>query len=108
MIFLVRASGRAGKKNSVIRGAVAVACWAYVVALVACWLLLRFAGESWWVATVMLFGPRWVVLIPLPLLLLFTAIVRPRYLGVLALASWFVVDGLMGLCVSWRNLITPT
>ena len=56
-------------------GAVRRCVWLYVVALLAVWLLLRFGGDRWWLATVMLFGPRWVY--GLPLLLLVPAAAAP-------------------------------
>lgn len=39
---------------------------AYAAAVVAALLLLRFATDAWWPATLLAFGPRWVLALPLP------------------------------------------
>ena len=50
-------------------------CVAYGIGVVTTWMLIRFAGDRWWPATVLLFFPRWVWGVPalglLPLTLLF-------------------------------------
>src|SRR2546423_1531418 len=34
-------------------------CWLYLGITVAVWLFLHFAGDRWWIATLLLFGPLW-------------------------------------------------
>src|SRR4051812_9826777 len=52
-----------------LRGMLALLCWLYLLAVIAVWLVLRFQSDRWWLATLVLFGPRWLVAAPLPLLL---------------------------------------
>ncbi len=40
----------------------------YLLVLVALWIVLRWQGERWWVATLLLLSPRWPFALPLPLL----------------------------------------
>jgi endonuclease/exonuclease/phosphatase (EEP) superfamily protein YafD len=72
--------------------------------VLAVWLLLRFAGDRWWFATVMLFGPRWLCAVPLAVLLPAAALFRRRMLWVLAAAAIVVVGPIMGLCLPWARL----
>jgi len=65
------------------------------------WLL----ADRWWPATVLLFGPRWVMLLPLvPLLPL--VLLRDRPLLVpLVLAALIVLGPVVGLHTGWRRLL---
>jgi vancomycin resistance protein VanJ len=40
-------------------------CWLYFAGVVGVWLLIRWAGDRWWLATFVMFAPRWVWLLPL-------------------------------------------
>lgn len=67
-------------------------------------LLTWGLGDRWWPATVLLFGPRWVLLLPLaglaPL-----AILRDRPLLLpLTLAALGILGPVMGLRTGWRAL----
>ncbi len=79
-------------------------CWSYLAAVVAVWLLICLAGDRWWVATVMMLGPRWVWLFPLFVLLPLCVTTRRRRLtfGPLLLGAAIVVGGTMGFCIPWR------
>ena len=84
---------------------VATAAWLYVLFTVALWIGLRVAGDRWWPATLVLFGPRWVFVLPYLFLLPAAGLLRLR-------CSWGLVFGigitffsLMGLCVPWRALL---
>ena len=85
---------------------VTAACWAYLGGTLVVWATLRFLGERWWPATLLLFGPRWLCAAPLALLLPAAAAVRRRSAWPLALAAAVVVGPVMGLCLPWRRL-TP-
>lgn len=37
----------------------------YLALLILIWVLLHFFADRWWVATLLLFGPRWVAAVPL-------------------------------------------
>ena len=73
-------------------GAIGYSALALVVALA-----FRGLADRWWPATVLLYGPRWVLLLPLLPLFVVSA-VRDRWLLVpLAAATWVVLVPVMGL-----------
>ena len=90
-----------------LAGAVQGCVWLYVLAVLAVWLLLRFAGDRWWLATVMLFGPRWIYGLPLALLVPAAALVRHRLLLPLAACAIVVVGPIAGLCLPLGRLLAP-
>ncbi|MFN0054071.1 MAG: endonuclease/exonuclease/phosphatase family protein [Planctomycetales bacterium] len=77
---------------------------AYLVATVAAWILVRWAGDRWWPATLLTFGPRWMLLVPLVLLVPLAAWRFWRALIPQALAALLIVGPIMGLCLSWSAL----
>ena len=83
------------------------ACWGYLAALLGLWGLLAFASDRWWVATVAMYGPRWVWGLPgLPLLLI-ALLARRRGVWVpLFLAGLVVLFPVMRLCLPWRPLVS--
>jgi len=81
--------------------------WSYVALLPVAWLLLDVGGDRWWLATVMLFGPRWVYALPLIFLVPVAAIWRRRLLWPLAAGALAVLGPIMGLCLPWARLIAP-
>jgi endonuclease/exonuclease/phosphatase (EEP) superfamily protein YafD len=78
--------------------------WAYLIVLLALWIFLRVAGDRWWLATLMLFGPMWVTLLPAGLLIPAAAFLHRRSLVVLTAAVGASLFLLMGFCVPWRPL----
>jgi vancomycin resistance protein VanJ len=87
--------------------AIQAGVWLYVLFVLIVWLLLRFAGERWWFATIMLFGPRWVYGVPLAVLIPLAAALRRRLLWPLAVAAIVVVWPIMGLCIPWGRAMGP-
>ncbi|HBO42995.1 MAG TPA: hypothetical protein DD670_03485 [Planctomycetaceae bacterium] len=83
------------------------ATWLYLVVVLAVWLLLRFAGERWWPATMMLFGPRWPYAAPLAVLVPVAAFLRPRLLWPLALSALIVLGPILGFRLPWGRLVAP-
>jgi endonuclease/exonuclease/phosphatase family metal-dependent hydrolase len=83
---------------------VGAACWAYLAAVVGCWLLLYLA-DLWWPATLLTFGPRWLVAGPLVALVPAAAWWRRRSLVVLLVAGLLVAGPFMGLCIPWGRLV---
>ena len=83
----------------------AVCCWAYLAGVLAAWLLLAWA-DLWWPATVLLFSPRWLLGLPLAVLVPAGAILRPRYLVLVGITAVIIAGPVMGLCIPWRNLLT--
>jgi endonuclease/exonuclease/phosphatase (EEP) superfamily protein YafD len=81
--------------------------WLYLAFMFAVWLLLGFGGDRWWLATVMLFGPRWLYGLPLALLVPAAAIWRRRLLWLLAAGAIVVVGPIMGFCLPWARLVAP-
>lgn len=72
---------------------VAAASWAYAIAVLALLVLIRWVGERWWGVTVLLLAPRWLLLVPVALLMLLAAAVRRP-------ALW-VTQATIALVVAW-------
>lgn len=87
------------------RRVVGVTCWLYFVATLSLWLFLLAAGDRHWLATVLLFGPRWVALLPLVILLPAAVIARRRSLWALAAGAAIVLFPVMGFCLPWRAML---
>ena len=79
----------------------------YVAALAVLWGLLWLAADRWWVATVVMFGPRWVWGVPLLPLLLAALLIRRRIVWLpLLLATVLLLFPVMRLCLPWRPLLS--
>lgn len=72
----------------------------YLLGALGAWALLYFGGDRWWLATVLLFGPRWVLALPLLWLLPLGLIADRRILPWLALAAVVVAWPVMGLSIT--------
>jgi vancomycin resistance protein VanJ len=76
--------------------AVEAICWLYLASVIAAWLIIRIDGDRWWPATMMLFGPRWLLLVPLVMLMPLAAIFRRRWLWglfeIALLVAWPMMD----------------
>lgn len=68
------------------------------------WGLLYQEGDRWWLATVLLFAPRWLWGIPLVVLVPLSLALRRSSLVPLTLAAACVVFAIMGFCVPWAKL----
>jgi len=88
--------------------AVMASTWFYIAALMAVWLLMRFGGDRWWFATVLLFGPRWVYGVPLVLLVPAAAVLRRRLLVPLAISTVLLIGPIAGFCLPWNRLLAPS
>src|SRR6476620_11643400 len=86
----------------------AVTCVLYALGAVSVWLTFHYLGESWWPATFLMFSPRWIWGLPLPLVLLLSALFRPRAIGVPLFTGILVLIGLMGFSIPWRSAMNPT
>lgn len=91
---------------------VIAAAWAYAAAAVLAAAAMWLWGDRWWPGTALLFGPRWLLLLPLAILLPALLLVRPRRrlrdaLLPLALAVLVVLGPFMGLRLGWRGLLAP-
>lgn len=87
----------------VVLRALGWAAWGYAALVGVVCVVLWTLGERWWPATVYLFGPRWVVLLPLALLVPAAALFRPRLLAPLLAAAGVMLFPVMGLRTGWRS-----
>jgi vancomycin resistance protein VanJ len=87
-------SGRRGRKTAWLS-------WLYLAALLAVWALLATVSDEWWPVTLVMFLPRWIWGVPLVVLALMAAVLRPRLLGGLLAGAVVVAWPLMGLCIPW-------
>jgi vancomycin resistance protein VanJ len=78
----------------------------YPAFLLGVWLLLYFAGDRWWFATFLLFGPRWLYGIPLVILVPWAIKVDFRLLGALAIGIIILTIPIMGLCLPWQRCVS--
>lgn len=96
---LVGGSGEGGGSHCAQR-TIAVASWLYLaIVLSACALI--YSGDLWWPATLLMFGPRWLLLLPLLPLLLAAACRRRRSLALLLLILLLILGPIMGFNIPW-------
>lgn len=79
------------------------AAWGYLIltALVAAFIWTQ--GDNLWPATVILYGPRWLLLLPLVPLALVALLIRPRLLVPLAAGLLITLGPVMGFRTGWRT-----
>jgi endonuclease/exonuclease/phosphatase (EEP) superfamily protein YafD len=80
-------------------------CWLYAIGAAAVFVLMRVAGERWWVATLLLFWPRWVWLAPVAVLLPLCALLQRRMGVVVILTGIIILCGIMGFRIPWRQAL---
>ena len=86
------------------KGATPLAKWTvrvtylYTLTVMGAWVLLWGLGDRWWLGTIVLFGPRWVLILPLVPLIGLAAVARRQMLIPLAACGLVVVFPIMG----WR------
>lgn len=78
--------------------------WSYLSIVGALVALFWMSSDRWWLATLLTFGPRWVVFVPLLPLVLLSILFCRRALALLALAAIVGAFPLMGFCLPWRPL----
>jgi vancomycin resistance protein VanJ len=81
-----------------------ICCGAYLASVLAGWLLLLWA-DQWWLATVWMFAPRWLLALPLVVLIPAALLWRRRALIALALAALLVAGPVMGFSIPWPTLL---
>ena len=99
---------RATKKPRFAYRLLGFLCWLYLSTTLALWLFLHFAGDRWWIATLLLFGPLWVFALPLVILLPLALFMRRRSLPVLLLGGLIVLFHIMDFCIPWRPAISKS
>ncbi|MFC1639872.1 endonuclease/exonuclease/phosphatase family protein [Gemmatimonadota bacterium] len=95
---LFRASGKTPIERITVWGV-----WGYLFSMFMAWVGLRQWGDVWGPMTVLLFGPRWVLLIPVVGLGLAALRLRPRLLVPLFVSGAVVVGPVMGFNIGWRR-----
>ena len=66
-------------------------------------LLLWVLGDRWSIATALLFGPRWVLLLPVPVLVLAALLTRPGLLLLILTGLGITLGPAMGYRIGWRS-----
>jgi endonuclease/exonuclease/phosphatase (EEP) superfamily protein YafD len=96
----------AAKSALVVRCLLALAAWGYLFSVVAAWAFMRWAGDRCWVATLVLFGPRWLCLLPLAPLAPLAWFFHRRSLFPLLGAALVAIGPLGGFCLPWARFLT--
>lgn len=60
-------------------------------------------ADVWWPATLLLFGPRWVLLVPLGPIIVVAAVRDRALLLPLGAAAWVILGPVMGFHTGWRS-----
>jgi endonuclease/exonuclease/phosphatase (EEP) superfamily protein YafD len=79
--------------------------WAYLAAIVVITIMLWQFGDAWWPMTPVLFLGRWIVLLPLVVLVPAAAIRQRGLLVPLGIAALLALGPFMGLRTGWRRLL---
>jgi endonuclease/exonuclease/phosphatase family metal-dependent hydrolase len=80
------------------------ACLVYYAAIIGLWALLGTVGDRWWLATAVMYGPRWIWAAPMAVLVPAAAAFRPRFLWLLLVTAIVIIGPVMGFCVPWPSL----
>lgn len=75
--------------------------WVYLVFVLLTWFGLWAGGDRWGPMTVLLFGPRWILLLPLVVLGVFAVPSKPRLSVPLLIAAMIVLVPIMGFNIGW-------
>ena len=98
-----RDEGGGGRFRALAARSLWVVCLAYVFFLLTAVAVLWWGGDHWWPGTVLLFGPRWVLGLPLPLLVPLALWLAPRGTVLLGVAILLYLFPLMGLRVAFPS-----
>lgn len=85
---------------------VRVAGWSYLLFAVLAWAVLYGLGDRWWLGTLLLFGPRWLLLLPAGFLIPLALRLRVSAFAPVAAGMAVVLFPVMGLEVGWRSAFT--
>ncbi len=66
-------------------------------------MFLWSLGDRWWPATALLFGPRWLILVPVPVLAIAAVLFRPAVLLLLGVSLPVALGPAMGLRLGWHR-----
>lgn len=85
-----------------------VTVWVYVLAALGVYLLTWFGGDRWWLPTVILFGPRWIVALPLLVLVPLALAVRWRLVLPLLATGLVLLVGFLGFCLPLHRVTSAS
>ena len=80
-----------------------IAAWGYLAAALAAAAILWGGGDRTVFATAMLYGPRWLLLVPAVPLVVWTLLVCPRLMAPVVLGTLVVLGPVMGGRIGWRG-----
>jgi endonuclease/exonuclease/phosphatase (EEP) superfamily protein YafD len=101
------ASASISPQPSRMRRWVAAATWLYCVAILLLYIWMWLEGDRSWLATIFLFGPRWLCALPLLVLVPLAAIWRRRMLWLLLSSALMIVVPIMGFEAHFSEPSTP-
>ncbi|MDD2735967.1 MAG: endonuclease/exonuclease/phosphatase family protein [Desulfuromonadaceae bacterium] len=84
-----------------------ICCWFSLALIITLWGLLTFAGDLWWPATFFLFAPRWLLALPVAVLIPFATWINRRLLLPLIAALLIVLGPIMGFTFSASKQAMP-
>lgn len=79
--------------------------WSYLLVTIGLVVFMRVVGDLWWPATLLLFSPRWLLLLPVLLLFPFAIYSNYRLLLPLITTSLIVVYYFMGFNLPFQKII---
>ena len=95
-------------RGRLFRRTLAALAWLYLLGLVLTWLLLWFATDRWWFATMMAFGPRWLYALPLLALVPACIIWGRRRWPVLVASGLILCFPIMDFRCPWGRVFSPS
>lgn len=81
------------------------ACWGWLFGVVGFAVLFWWLADAHWTATLVLYGPRWPLLLPVPVLLVAALVVDRRLLAPILVGVVVVLGPVMGARTGWRALL---
>ena len=81
---------------------ITTAAWLSLGAALIAWIALQTADYHW-LGTLVAFGPRWVLLLPVGILAVVAMVWKPWVLVPVAIAAAVILGPVMGFCVPWRK-----
>jgi endonuclease/exonuclease/phosphatase (EEP) superfamily protein YafD len=91
-----------------MRSGLRIGVWLYLALVLSVWAVQRIEGDHWWLATLLLFGPRWLTGLPLLLFVPAATVWNKCLLRPLAAAALIVLVPIMGLCLPIGRLHVPS
>ena len=89
-----------------LRKGTAWTAWGYLILVGFTAAFIWTQGDNWWPATVLLYGPRWLLLLPALPLALAAVLIRPLLLLPVGAAVLVTLGPTMGFRTGWRGWIT--